>query len=112
MRPARVEYVQGEFYWRVEQGETVRAIDYVVPPLMLSQEITNTEVNWSIGTYLTNREIEKAFNVSDLPKPFSVAPNHPFTDGFYIKYGFANARRSARRRGVDDSFERFFKHAL
>ena len=87
--PARVEHVQGEFYWRVEQGETVRAIDFVAPPVMLSQEITNREVNWSTGTYLTNAEVEKAFGVSDLPKPFSVAPNQPFTGGFYIKSGLA-----------------------
>ncbi len=87
--PARVEYVQGEFYWRVETGETVRAVDFVAPPLMLSQEITNTEVNWSLGNYLTNAEVEAAFNVSDLPKPFSVAPNQPFTGGFYIKSGLA-----------------------
>ncbi len=87
--PAVVEYVQGEFYWRVEQGETVRAIDYVDAPLMLSQEATNNEINWSAGTYLTNAEVEKAFGVSGLPKPWSVAPNQPFTGGFYIKYGFA-----------------------
>ncbi|MBA4124829.1 MAG: DUF4178 domain-containing protein [Acidobacteria bacterium] len=87
--PARVEYVQGEFYWRVEQGETVRAVDYVAPPLMLSQEITSNEINWSLGTYLTNAEVERAFGISDLPKPFSVAPNQPFTGGFYIKWGFA-----------------------
>ncbi len=87
--PATVEFVQGEFYWRVEQGETVRAIDFVNAPLMLSQEITNNEMNWSAGVYMTNAEIEKAFNVSDLPKPWSVAPNQPFTGGFYIKYGFA-----------------------
>jgi hypothetical protein len=86
--PARVEFVKGEFYWRVEQGETVRAIDFVAPPLMLSQEITNTEVNWSISTYLTNAEVEKAFKVSNLPKPWSVAPNQPSPDNFYIKYGF------------------------
>ena len=87
--PARVEYVQGEFYWRVEQGETVRAIDFVAPPLMLLQEITQNEMNWSVGTYLTNAEVEKAFGVSDLPKPYSIAPNQPFTGGFYIKWGFA-----------------------
>ncbi|HLM59338.1 MAG TPA: DUF4178 domain-containing protein [Pyrinomonadaceae bacterium] len=87
--PARVEYVKGEFYWRVEQGETVRAIDFVAPPLMLSQEVSKNEMNWSIGTYLTNAEVEKAFNVSDFPKPFSVAPNQPPPDGFYIKWGFA-----------------------
>ncbi|MBA3600062.1 MAG: DUF4178 domain-containing protein, partial [Acidobacteria bacterium] len=87
--PARVEYVQGEFYWRVEQGETVRAVDYIAPPLMLSQEITRNEINWSLGTYMTNAEVEEAFGISDLPKPFSVAPNQPFTGGFYIKWGFA-----------------------
>ena len=86
---ARVEYVQGEFYWRVEQGELVRAVDFVQPPLILSQEITNKEVNWSAGNYLTNAEVEKAFDVSDLPKPSSVAPNQPFTGGFYIKWGLA-----------------------
>lgn len=87
--PATVEFVQGEFYWRVEQGETVRAIDFVSAPLMLSQEVTNNEMNWSVGVYMTNAEIEKAFNITDLPKPWSVAPNQPFTGGFYIKYGFA-----------------------
>jgi hypothetical protein len=86
---ARVEYVTGEFYWRVEQGETVRAIDYVAAPLMLSQEQTANEVNWSIGVYQTNAEVESAFNIADLPKPWSVAPNQPFTGGFYIKWGLA-----------------------
>jgi hypothetical protein len=86
--PARVEFVQGEFYWRVEQGETVRAVDYVAPPLMLSQEKTDKEINWSVGVYQTNADIEKAFGVSHLPKPWSVAPNQPFTGGFYIKAGF------------------------
>lgn len=86
--PAVVEFVQGEFYWRVEQGETVRAIDFVAPPLMLSQETTDKEINWSVGVYQTNEDIEKAFGVSNLPKPWSVAPNQPFTGGFYIKAGF------------------------
>jgi hypothetical protein len=86
--PAMVEFVQGEFYWRVEQGETVRATDYVASPLMLSQETTNNEINWSVGVYQTNADIEKAFNITDLPKPWSVAPNQPFTGGFYIKWGF------------------------
>jgi hypothetical protein len=86
--PATVEFVQGEFYWRVEQGETVRAVDFIAPPLVLSQETTKNEVNWSVGVYQTNADIEKAFGVSDLPKPWSIAPNQPFTGGFYIKAGF------------------------
>ena len=86
---AVVEYVKGEFYWRVEQGETVRAIDFVAAPLMLSQEISPNEMNWSLGTYMTNEEVEKAFGVSDLPKPWNIAPNQPFTGGFYVKAGLA-----------------------
>lgn len=85
--PATVEYVKGEFYWRVEQGETVRAVDYVAAPYMLSQEMTANEVNWSLGTYKTNAEIEKAFGMTDLPKPWNVAPNQPFTGSFYYTWG-------------------------
>jgi len=84
---AVVEYVQGEFYWRVEQGETVRAADYVAAPKMLSLEATADEMNWSLGTYLTNDEIEKKFNVTGLPRPWGVAPNQPFTGQFYYTWG-------------------------
>ena len=85
--PATVEYVKGEFYWRVEQSETVRAIDYIAAPMMLSQEISANEVNWSAGTYMTNDEVEKAFGISGLPKPWGVGPNQPFTGQFYYKWG-------------------------
>jgi len=85
--PAVVEYVKGEFYWRVEQGETVRAIDYVAAPMMLSQEVTDNEMNWSVGTYMTNDEVEKAFGISGLPRPWGVGPNQPFTARFYYTWG-------------------------
>ena len=81
-----VEYVKGEFYWRVEQGETVRAVDYVSAPSMLSQEVSENEINWSLGTYMTNAEVEKAFGIADLPKPWNVGPNQPFTGQFYYTW--------------------------
>lgn len=84
---AVVEYVKGEFYWRVEQGEMVRAVDYVSAPMMLSQEISNNEINWSAGTYMTHEEVEKAFGISGLPKPWGVGPNQPFTGRFYYTWG-------------------------
>lgn len=84
---AVVEYVKGEFYWRVSQGEAVGTADYVKAPLMLSLERGNNEINWSVGVYMTNAEIEKAFGVTDLPKPWSVAPNQPFTGSFYYTWG-------------------------
>ena len=36
---------------------------------------------------MTNAEIEKAFGISDLPKPWGVAPNQPFTGSFYYTWG-------------------------
>jgi hypothetical protein len=86
---ARVEYVEGEFYWRVEAGEQARATDYVNAPLMLSKEIpiaanqrgggqiSAEEINWSLGTYTPLKEIERKFGV-DLPSPKTVAPNQPW----------------------------------
>jgi DNA-directed RNA polymerase subunit RPC12/RpoP len=86
---ARVEYVEGEFYWRVEAGEQARAVDYVAAPLMLSKEVpvasgrkkrgalSAEEVNWSHGTYTPLKEIERKFGV-DLPRPRTVAPNQPW----------------------------------
>jgi uncharacterized Zn finger protein (UPF0148 family) len=86
--PARVEYVMGEFYWKVEVGEEVQATDYVKAPEMLSLELTKNpppegskvetgEVNWSLGRYVPRKEVEKKFNVR-LQAPSNVAPNQPF----------------------------------
>jgi hypothetical protein len=93
---ARVEYVAGEFYWKVSAGEHVRATDFIAPPLMLSKEVAGQygaarrkraageagdlqaeEINWSLGTYLPVKEVKRKFSV-DLPRPHTVAPNQPF----------------------------------
>ncbi|MGH9906767.1 MAG: DUF4178 domain-containing protein [Pyrinomonadaceae bacterium] len=96
--PARVEHVAGEFYWKVEVGEKVSATDYVHAPEMLSREITSNrenggsgvwtgEINWSLGTYLPVKEVERKFNIT-LPSPTNVAPNQPFPlKGIYAYWG-------------------------
>lgn len=85
--PATVEFIAGEFYWKVTFGETVKAADFIAPPLMLSREIAGGsdkkrgatgEINWSLGTYLKSQEVEKAFGITGLPRPTTVAPNQPF----------------------------------
>ncbi len=86
---ATVEYVKGEFYWRVEQGENVRVIDYIKPPFVISNEMTGNEINWSQGTYTRIPDIEKAFGINDLPKPWNVAPNQPFEGQFWYTWGLA-----------------------
>lgn len=81
-----VECVLGEFYWKVEAGEKVRGVDYVRPPHMLSKELSTSEINWSLGTYMTVPQIEKAFSISGLPRPSNVAPNQPYKHGWIYKY--------------------------
>ena len=113
---ARVEYVAGEFYWKVTEGETVRAADYIRAPEMLLMEISvgapaqepqaasaaatkrqsrkttrpaaqpTGEVNWSLGTYVKRGDVEKAFGISGLPRPSNVAPNQPFLHKKIYKY--------------------------
>ena len=62
------------------------------------------------GTYMTNAEVEKAFGVSDLPKPWSVAPNQPFTGQFYYTWGAAAAAAAVRRRDFYDPVQRHDQH--
>jgi len=86
---ARVEVVLGEFYWKVETGEQVRGVDYVKAPYMLSKELSTSEINWSLGTYIEVPQIEKAFSVSGLPRPSGVAPNQPYKHWWIYKYWLA-----------------------
>lgn len=79
---ASVRNVQGEFYWKVEVGETVETADYICPPRMLSVETTGVmresqEVNVSLGTYVSRAEICEAFQLPALSPGFGVAPNEP-----------------------------------
>ena len=113
---ARVEYVIGEFYWKVEIGETTRSADYVHPPRMLSMEATlmpttpepgdeeegseptpekrgkkarsvqTGEINWSLGTYFKREDVEKAFGITGLPRTSKIAPNQPFLHKRVYKY--------------------------
>src|SRR5690606_32325857 len=54
---------------------------------MLSCERTSGEVNWSLGTYLPKKDVEKAFGLDTLPTPTNVAPNQPFNGSFFYTYG-------------------------
>lgn len=71
-----VEYVKGEFYWRVRKGDEVKYMDYIAPPKMLSVEKNKQEVNESLSEYIEPELIEKAFGV-ELQKKIGVAANQP-----------------------------------
>ncbi|NJD25998.1 MAG: DUF4178 domain-containing protein [Betaproteobacteria bacterium] len=75
---AEVIQVEGEFTWRVRRGETARVTDYVVPPLMLSRESTDNDLNWSLAGYVAPAELVSAFALKDkLPAPRGVYANQP-----------------------------------
>jgi len=85
---AKVTYVLGEFYWRVEVGEPVDAADWIAPPHGMSKEITKTnarEITYSHARYLATDEVEKAFNVTKLPRPHTVGWMQPYTGGDLTK---------------------------
>jgi hypothetical protein len=75
---AEVVYVAGEFYWRVSVGESCETEDFIAPPLMLSRELTNKEVTWSQGEYLSIETLQSAFRPkTPLPSPVGVYANQP-----------------------------------
>lgn len=75
---AVVEYVKGEFYWRVKKGERTNVADYIAPPYMLSVEKNDQEINFSLGEYIDADEVQEAFNIkSAMPYKSGVAANQP-----------------------------------
>ncbi len=75
---AETTFVLGEFPWQIRVGERVTAMDFVAPPRMLSAESTASEVTWSLGEYVSGRELWKAFQVPGrAPEPSGVFANQP-----------------------------------
>lgn len=76
---ARVDYVLGEFYWRVAVGEEVVGADWARPGSMLSREKNAHEVSWTRSVLLAHREMAEAFGVrkgaSWPPMPHQPSPN-------------------------------------
>ena len=77
--PSQVDFVLGEFYWRVEVGEEARTADYVRPGKMLSWEASAREVSWTLSEYLEPKAVADAFGVpphqpGGLPMPHQPSP--------------------------------------
>jgi hypothetical protein len=75
---ARTTYVIGEFPWEVRVGDEVMSRDFVAPPRLLSQEVTDDETTWSLGTYTTGEAIARAFRLEGRPRPaIGIFANQP-----------------------------------
>ncbi len=64
---ARVDFVLGEFPWRVKVGDTATLNDFIDPPRMLSSEQTEGEVAWSLGDYVPGSQVWKTFALPGSP---------------------------------------------
>ncbi|MBK8169597.1 MAG: DUF4178 domain-containing protein [Sandaracinaceae bacterium] len=78
---AYVDMVVGEFYWKVEIGETVRACDYIAPPRVVSIEYNPSEIISSLSEHLPRAEVEKAFSVNLHGDGVPVASPNPYKFG-------------------------------
>jgi hypothetical protein len=82
---AQVDYVLGEFYWRVAVGETVATDDYVRPGWMLSREQNAQEISWTLLELLDRREMRDAFGISPPRNPWPPLPHQPSPYGPQLK---------------------------
>jgi hypothetical protein len=64
---ARVEYVLGEFYWKVSVGETVQVTDLEHGTELISREAMDNEVAWSHSRAIPWAVIARAFQLPDAP---------------------------------------------
>ena len=75
---AVLDLVYGEVYWQATVGETVKSDDYVAPPLAVTLERDEKEVNATLGTYVEPPEVQEAFALKEpLQIPVGVAPSQP-----------------------------------
>lgn len=72
---ARVDYVLGEFYWKVEIGETVWAEDFEHGREVISCERNDNEVSWSHGVVIPTQVVTQAFGYVPKKSSYGAAPS-------------------------------------
>ena len=73
-----IQYVEGEFPYQANIGDVYNLLDAVSPPMILSSEWTQTELEWISGEYTKPEIIWKAFKTQPLPQPTGVAAHQPY----------------------------------
>ncbi|MFM9067204.1 MAG: DUF4178 domain-containing protein [Planctomycetota bacterium] len=94
--PASVNYVLGEFYWKVTRGERVWACDFINPPDMISVEITMPPLPKSIPSADRDEDEDSVADAAQLEAAPTVDTVHPqaeltaqeinFSHGVYVQH--------------------------
>jgi hypothetical protein len=72
---ATTDWVQGECYWEVHQGEEAFAQELIAPPRSLNVDQTRAEATVTLGELVSRDEVIKAFGLkSPPPWPQGIAP--------------------------------------
>lgn len=71
---SRVDFVLGEFYWKVEVGETVWSEDFEHGREVISSERTANEINWSHGVIIPTQVVTQAFGYQPKASAYGAAP--------------------------------------
>lgn len=76
-----IEWIQGEFPWVAQVGDTSHYLELIDPPHMLVCELSDTEFEWSKFRYIDRDELAKAFDKApfDFPSPIGVGACQPNT---------------------------------
>ncbi len=78
---SQVKAVAGEFYWRVRLGDECEFADFISPPEGISMETPrqshDVERSVSLARYVPVDEIERAFQLSSLFRPWKTFPIQP-----------------------------------
>ncbi len=64
-----IDYVEGELPWVAKTGDTLKYIEFIAPPEILTCEIADNEVEWTKSSYLTHKELKNAVHVENLQIP-------------------------------------------
>ena len=78
---ARVDFVLGEFYWKVEVGETVWAEDFENGRQIISSEKNQTEISWSHGVVVPTPVVAQAFGYQPKATAYGVPEAAAFGGG-------------------------------
>jgi len=73
-----VRYIEGEFTYQTEVDDTTNYLEAVSPPLTVSAEWTDQELEWIGGEYMESEKIKEAFKLESVPEPQGVARNQPY----------------------------------
>ena len=86
---AQVTWVQGEFYWRVQQGELAQVTDFegrgANAARRLSREATSSEVTWSAGQTLRADDVARAFAIAPASAAALRRDSAPMSSGHGVR---------------------------